>query len=44
MTTGSGGALRTTVKATTDGYWRWSFAGTSTTANATTTADYVDVR
>ncbi|GAB7103242.1 hypothetical protein JCM4814A_15560 [Streptomyces phaeofaciens JCM 4814] len=44
VTTGSGGALKTTVKATTDGYWRWSFAGTPTTANATTTADYVDVR
>ncbi|MFK4070562.1 calcium-binding protein [Streptomyces sp. NPDC029674] len=44
VTTGSGGSLKTTVKAATDGYWRWSFAGTSTTHLATTTADYVDVR
>ncbi|MFD7923873.1 calcium-binding protein [Streptomyces sp. NPDC059740] len=44
VTTGSSGALKTTVKAGTDGYWRWSFAGTSTTHPVTTTADYVDVR
>ncbi|KUJ64207.1 calcium-binding protein [Streptomyces albus subsp. albus] len=43
VTTGSGGALKTTVKAATDGHWRWSFAGTSTTHSITTTADYVDV-
>ncbi|MEV2255722.1 calcium-binding protein [Streptomyces sp. NPDC050147] len=44
VTTGSLGALKTNVKAATDGYWRWSFADTSTTHPATTTADYVDVR
>ncbi|MGY0060584.1 calcium-binding protein [Streptomyces sp. LZ34] len=44
VTTGTGGALKTTVKAATDGYWRWSFAGTSTTGTATVTADYVDVQ
>ncbi|GAB7030087.1 hypothetical protein JCM4914_15480 [Streptomyces platensis subsp. malvinus] len=43
VTTGSGGALKTTVKAATDGYWRWSFAGTSTTSTATAPGDYVDV-
>jgi hypothetical protein len=44
VTTGTGGALKTTVKAATDGYWRLSFAGTSTTGTATVTADYVDVQ
>ncbi|MFF9785804.1 calcium-binding protein [Streptomyces nigrescens] len=44
VTTGNGGALKTTVKAATDGYWRWSFAGTSTTSTATAPGDYVDVR
>ncbi|WP_369216711.1 calcium-binding protein [Streptomyces flavofungini] len=43
VSTNSGGALKTTVKAASDGYWRWSFAGTSTTNSVTTTADYVDV-
>ncbi|MFJ2111953.1 calcium-binding protein [Streptomyces sp. NPDC087850] len=38
------GALKTTVKAASDGYWRWSFTGTSTTAAITATGDYVDVR
>ncbi|WP_285564864.1 hypothetical protein [Streptomyces sp. RTGN2] len=40
----STGALRTTVKASADGYWRWSFGGWDTTGGATSTADYVDVR
>ncbi|WP_405407545.1 DUF5707 domain-containing protein [Streptomyces decoyicus] len=44
VTTGNGGALKTTVKAAADGYWRWSFAGTSTTSTATAPGDYVDVR
>ncbi|MFF1696475.1 calcium-binding protein [Streptomyces sp. NPDC058257] len=44
VSTGSRGALRTDVKAATDGYWRWSFVGTSSTHPATTTADFVDVR
>lgn len=38
------GNLRTTVKAAADGYWRWKFAGTTTTAPKTATGDYVDVR
>ncbi|WP_458243353.1 hypothetical protein [Streptomyces sp. MAI_2237] len=38
------GNLSTTVTAAADGYWRWSFAGTSTTSPATATGDYVDVR
>ncbi|MGW5125942.1 calcium-binding protein [Streptomyces sp. NPDC004069] len=44
VTTGTGGALKTTVKATTAGYWRWSFAGTSTTSTATATGNYVAVK
>ncbi|WP_086747753.1 hypothetical protein [Streptomyces scabiei] len=44
VTSGSGGALKTTVKATADGYWRWNFAGNSTTSTAKATGDYVDVR
>ncbi|MFE9806433.1 hypothetical protein [Streptomyces sp. NPDC005548] len=40
---GSTGALRTTVTANADGYWRWSFGGTSTTGTATSTSDFVDV-
>ncbi|MGV9556727.1 hypothetical protein [Streptomyces sp. NPDC003522] len=42
--TSSTGVLKTTVKATADGYYRYSFAGTSTTPAATATADFVDVR
>ncbi|MFD8966735.1 hypothetical protein ACFV0C_17335 [Streptomyces sp. NPDC059568] len=38
------GSLKTTVKAVSDGYWRWNFTGTSTTAAIATTGDYVDVR
>ncbi|MDX2553597.1 MULTISPECIES: calcium-binding protein [Streptomyces] len=44
VTSGSGGALKTTVKATADGYWRWTFAGNSTTSTARATGDHVDVR
>jgi len=40
----STGNLSTTVTAAADGYWRWSFAGTSTTSPANATGDYVDVR
>jgi hypothetical protein len=43
ITDGSGN-LKTTVKAATDGYWRYSFAATSTTAAVNATGDYVDVR
>ncbi|MFD6528812.1 hypothetical protein [Streptomyces sp. NPDC060184] len=41
---GSTGALKTTVTASVDGYWRWTFGGTPTTGTATATGDYVDVR
>ncbi|MFD5113171.1 hypothetical protein ACFWNG_12760 [Streptomyces sp. NPDC058391] len=41
---GSTGALKTTVTASVDGYWRWTFDGTSTTGTATSGADFVDVR
>ncbi|WP_225840008.1 calcium-binding protein [Streptomyces sp. NK08204] len=43
VTSGTGGALTTTVTASADGYWRWSFAGTSTTGSAKASGDYVDV-
>ncbi|MFE3828872.1 hypothetical protein [Streptomyces sp. NPDC059092] len=42
--TNGSGSLKTTVKAASDGYWRWKFTGTSTTAGTTATGDYVDVR
>ncbi|WP_406453740.1 hypothetical protein OG782_22770 [Streptomyces sp. NBC_00876] len=40
---GSTGALKTTVTASADGYWRWNFGGWSTTGAATSPVDYVDV-
>ena len=40
----STGALKTTVKATVDGTYRYVFAGTSTTAAVTSAADAVDVK
>ncbi|MGP2436685.1 hypothetical protein [Streptomyces sp. JW3] len=40
----STGALKTTVKAATDGYWRWTFGETATTGGATAAGDYVDVK
>ncbi|MFJ8883075.1 hypothetical protein ACIRJR_06660 [Streptomyces sp. NPDC102402] len=43
-TSSSTGALRTTVTASADGYWRWSFGGSSTSGTATAAGDYVDVR
>ncbi|MFJ1958601.1 calcium-binding protein [Streptomyces microflavus] len=43
-TTESKGNLRTTTKATADGYFRYSFAGTSTTPAVASAADYVDVK
>ncbi|MFD7526986.1 MULTISPECIES: calcium-binding protein [unclassified Streptomyces] len=42
--TNSTGNLKTTVKASVDGYWRYSFAGTSTTPTVTTAGDFVDVK
>ncbi|MFI8232588.1 hypothetical protein ACIGDI_27510 [Streptomyces sp. NPDC085900] len=42
--TNSTGLLKTTTKATVDGYYRYVFAGTTTTAAATAPGDFVDVR
>ncbi|MFE7839335.1 calcium-binding protein, partial [Streptomyces sp. NPDC057474] len=41
VTSGGGGALKATVKAAADGYWRWTFAGNSTTSTAKATGDHV---
>jgi hypothetical protein len=40
----STGNLKTTTTATVDGYFRYSFAGTSTTPAVNATGDYVDVQ
>lgn len=40
----STGALKTTVKASADGYFRYVFAGTTTTSPVNSSADFVDVR
>ncbi|WP_433341421.1 hypothetical protein [Streptomyces sp. CA-253872] len=42
--TDSKGRLSTTTKATADGSYRYSFAGTSTSAALSSAADYVDVK
>ncbi|MEW1630125.1 DUF5707 domain-containing protein [Streptomyces sp. NPDC089173] len=42
--TSSTGTLKTTVKATADGTWRYSFAGKSNTAAVSSAGDYVDVK
>ncbi|NED10330.1 calcium-binding protein [Streptomyces sp. SID9124] len=42
--TDSKGALKTTVKASVDGYWRYSFAGTASTPAVNATGDFVDVK
>ncbi|MFJ9814056.1 calcium-binding protein [Streptomyces sp. NPDC101151] len=44
VATSSTGTLRTTVAAASDGYWRYTFAGTTTTASATAAGDYVDTK
>jgi hypothetical protein len=44
MYTSSTGGLSTTVTASEDGYWRWNFAGTSTTPAVKATGDFVDVQ
>jgi hypothetical protein len=44
VTSGTGGALSTSVAATRDGCYRFVFAGTSTTSKVTGTGDCVDVR
>lgn len=43
ITSGTGGALSTTVKASKSGYYRYVFAGTTTTAAATATGDFIKV-
>lgn len=40
----STGELKTTATASVDGYWRYSFAGTSTTPTVTAAGDFVDVQ
>ncbi|MFK0151306.1 hypothetical protein ACIQVL_26385 [Streptomyces sp. NPDC090499] len=40
----STGTLKTTTKATKDGYYRFSFAGTASTPAVNATGDYVDVK
>ncbi|MFH8393297.1 calcium-binding protein [Streptomyces sp. NPDC018036] len=42
--TNSTGELKTTTTATVDGYFRYSFAGTSTTPAVSAAGDYVDVQ
>ncbi len=42
--TNSTGNLKTTVKAVEDGYWRYNFAGTTTTPAVVATGDFVDVK
>jgi hypothetical protein len=42
--TNSKGDLTTTVKATVDGFFRWSFAGTSTTPAVNAPGDFIDVK
>ncbi|MEU2059621.1 hypothetical protein [Streptomyces sp. NPDC013455] len=44
VTTDSTGGLKTTTKATADGYYRFSFAGTTTTPAVSAAGDFVDVR
>ncbi|MCX4611336.1 hypothetical protein [Streptomyces mirabilis] len=41
--TAAGGALSTTVRAYTDGSYRWSYAGTADTAAAVSAGTFVDV-
>ncbi|MER5254962.1 MULTISPECIES: calcium-binding protein [unclassified Streptomyces] len=43
VTSDTKGNLKTTVTASADGYYRYVFAGTSTTPAVTSTADFVDV-
>ncbi|MFS4091460.1 calcium-binding protein [Streptomyces sp. AF1A] len=43
VTTDSHGNLKANVTASADGYWRYVFAGTTTTGTATAAGDYVDV-
>ncbi|MFF1721833.1 hypothetical protein [Streptomyces sviceus] len=42
--TSSTGTLKTTTTATVDGYYRYSFAGTTTTSSVSAAGDFVDVQ
>ncbi|WP_435279997.1 calcium-binding protein [Streptomyces sp. 1222.5] len=44
ITSSGSGALKTTITASTDGCWRFSFAGSTTTSAANATGDCVDVK
>ncbi|MFF4019430.1 hypothetical protein [Streptomyces sp. NPDC001843] len=44
VTSDSSGNVKATATAQYDGYWRFSFAGTSTTPAVSATGDYVDVQ
>ncbi|MBJ7906639.1 MULTISPECIES: hypothetical protein [unclassified Streptomyces] len=44
VTSDSKGNLKTTVKASADGYFRYNFVGTSTTPAIASTSDFVDVK
>ncbi|CAL9327889.1 calcium-binding protein [Streptomyces sp. enrichment culture] len=44
VTASSTGYLKTTVTATRDGYWRYSYPGNTTTGPANAPGDYIDVR
>ncbi|WP_055524698.1 hypothetical protein [Streptomyces graminilatus] len=44
VTTNSAGVLRTTVTASTDGFYRWVYSGNTVTGTATSGQDFVDVR
>ncbi|WP_328876256.1 calcium-binding protein [Streptomyces sp. NBC_00287] len=44
VTASSTGSLKTTVTASRDGYWRYSYPGNTTTAAANAPGDYIDVR
>ncbi|WP_432171802.1 calcium-binding protein [Streptomyces sp. 1222.5] len=44
VTSSSTGHLKTTATASRDGYWRYSYAGSTTTAVITAPGDFVDVR
>ncbi|MFI6727479.1 hypothetical protein [Streptomyces atratus] len=44
ITSDRSGHLKSTVKAVKGGYWRYVFAGSTTTAKVVSQADYVDVK
>lgn len=44
ITSATGGALKTTYKASYDGYWRYNYSGIASTAPASVAGDYVDVK